>query len=79
MPIKLEACPFCDSHEVIDHILIRQKILFIKCNVCGCTGPLVALDLSIDSAIASVESALEVASAYWNRRGENHEANGDKA
>lgn len=37
--LKLEACPFCGSNEVVDHMLIRQKILFIKCNVCECTGP----------------------------------------
>lgn len=65
--LKLESCPFCGSNEVVDHILIQKKILFIKCIVCECTGPSALIDPT-KPVIESVELALEQASTYWNRR-----------
>lgn len=68
MKIELDPCPFCGSLDVVDHIVFKQKIIFIKCCSCGCTGPKFELETSEKSVVASVDAGLKKASECWNKR-----------
>ena len=68
MKIKLECCPFCGSSEVVDRILFPEKIIFIRCNDCGCRGPFIHLDITSESVVNSVDSGLKETAILWNKR-----------
>jgi len=68
MRIELDSCPFCGSCEIVDHIIFKRKIIFIKCNFCNAHGPEINLDTECASVINSVESGLKSASILWNKR-----------